>query len=249
MKNKIIFILVLAFLVVVSLYYGGVVKRNILFINDFVIGRLYDFKETISDGISRHFNQAEQIALLKERNKDLERNSILAAAFANQLNRLLEDKNSTQYFPNVSLVRAISYVQMDDYRKVWLDLVVDASSQIKGLIYQGYTAGVAINKDGRMMAILQGDEQCSFSVYVGVGKFPGVMQGQNGKLMVKFVPKYAKIKIGDEVLTSGLDGIFFAGIPVGVINGIIDEDMYQNATVKPYVEVNIPMYLYMVDHL
>ena len=67
--------------------------------------------------------------------------------------------------------------------------------------------------------------------------------------MVKFIPKYAKIKVGDEILTSGLDNIFFAGIPVGVIDEVIDEEMYLNAKVKPYIEVNIPVYLYLVEHL
>lgn len=40
----------------------------------------------------------------------------------------------------------------------------------RGLIYQGYTAGIAINKNGRAMALLQGDDQCVFSVYIGKSK-------------------------------------------------------------------------------
>lgn len=250
MKNRIVFILILAFLVVVSLHYGGLIKKNILFVNDFVVGKLYDLKEYTSEAISKHFNQAEQISSLKEKNKELEHNAILAITLSNELNRLLEDKNSTQYFPKISLVRAMSYVQMNDYRKVWLDSLIQVpSSKSAGLIYKGYTAGIAINKDGRIMAILQGDEQCSFSVYIGEDKFPGVVQGQNGKILVKFIPKYSKIKVGDEILTSGLDNIFFSGIPVGVITQIIDEDMYLNAEVKPYIEVSIPVYLYIVEHL
>lgn len=249
MKNKIVFILILAFLVVVSLHYGGLIKKNILFINDFIIGKLYDFKEFAGEKISEHFNQAEQIAILKEKNKELERNAILAITLSNELNRLLEDKNSTQYLPNISLARAMSYVQMNDYKKVWLDSIMHTPSGISGVIYKGYTAGIAVNKDGRTMAILQGDEQCSFSVYIGKDKFPGIIQGQNDKIMVKFIPKYAKIEVGDEILTSGLDNIFFAGIPVGVISEVIDEEMYLNAKVKPYIEVNIPVYLYLVEHL
>ncbi len=249
MKNKIVFILILAFLAVVSLHYGGLIKKYILFVNDFVIARLYDFKDFASEEISEHFNQASQIASLKEKNKELERNAILAVTLSNELNRLLEDKNSTQYFPSVSLVRAMSYVQMNDYKKVWLDSITHTQNELSGLIYKGYAVGVALNKDGRTMAILQGDEQCSFSVYIGEDRFPGVIQGQNNKIVVKFIPKYAKIKVGDEILTSGLDNIFFAGIPVGVISEISDEDMYLNAKVSPYVEINIPTYLYLVEHL
>lgn len=249
MKSRIRYILILAFLVFISFYYGGVIKKNILWINDVIIGNFYNLKEYVYNNISKHFNQAEQISYLKKRNQELENSSILATTFANELNRLLEDRNSTQYFPRISLVRAISYVQINDYKRVWLDLVKNYENKNRGLIYKGFTAGISINKDGRVMALLQGDDQCVFSVYIGKDKVPGLIQGRNGKIYVNFIPKWAKIKIGDEILTSGLDGIFFAGIPVGVITKINDEDMYQSAEIDPYAKINIPAYFYIVDNL
>lgn len=99
------------------------------------------------------------------------------------------------------------------------------------------------------MALLQGDDQCVFSVYIGKSKAPGLIQGEDGRIVVKFIPKWAKINIGDEILTSGLDNIFFSDIPVGIVNRIDDEDMYQSVEVKPYVKISIPAYLYVVDNL
>lgn len=249
MKNKIYYVLIFAFLVFISFYYGGLIKKNILHINDFLIIRFYDTKDYIYDNISKHFNQAEQILTLKEKNKELERTSNLVTTFANELNRLLEDQNSTQYFPRISLARAISYVQIGDYKRVWLELNKATPSQNRGLIYKGYTAGIAINKDGRSMALLQGDDQCVFSVFIGKNRAPGLIQGQNNKVIINFIPKWAKIQIGDEILTSGLDGIFFSGIPVGVVEKVNDEEMYQSVEVKPYIQVNIPAYLYIVEYL
>jgi len=249
MKNKILYVLIFAFLVFVSFYYGGLIKKNILLANDFVITKLYDFKDFLSEKISKHFNQAEQISLLKEKNKELERSSILLGTFANELNRLLEDQNSSRYFPDVSLARVISYVQVNDYNKVWLDESKSKNTKNRGLIYQGYTAGIAINKEGRTMALLQGDDKCIFSVSIGKEQIPGLIQGYNGKLFVKFIPKWARLKEGDEILTSGLDEIFFAGVPVGIVSKIIDEEMYQSVEVKPYAKLNIPAYLYVVERL
>ncbi|EAK3865575.1 rod shape-determining protein MreC, partial [Campylobacter jejuni] len=111
------------------------------------------------------------------------------------------------------------------------------------------TAGIAINKNGRAMALLQGDDQCVFSVYIGKSKAPGLIQGEDGRIVVKFIPKWAKINTGDEILTSGLDNIFFSDIPVGIVNRVNDEDMYQSVEVKPYVKISIPAYLYVVDNL
>ncbi|MCH3853896.1 rod shape-determining protein MreC, partial [Campylobacter jejuni] len=65
----------------------------------------------------------------------------------------------------------------------------------------------------------------------------------------KFIPKWAKINIGDEILTSGLDNIFFSDVPVGIVSAIKDEDMYQSVEVKPYANINIPAYLYIIDSL
>ncbi|WP_038815335.1 rod shape-determining protein MreC [Campylobacter jejuni] len=249
MNNKLIFVLVLFFLIFISFYYGGLVKKNVLLVNDVVIEKFYGIKDFIVESVSQHFNQAEQIEQLKVRNQELEHIAVLAASFANQLNRILEDKNSTKYLPHVSLVRAISYVQLNDYKKLWLDFTQAPQKKNKGLIYQGYTIGIAVNKDGRAMALLQGDDKCVFAVYIGKDKAPGLVKGENGRLMVKFIPKWAKISIGDEILTSGLDDIFFSDIPVGVVSGIKDEDMYQSVEVKPYANINIPAYLYMVDSL
>ena len=249
MKNKIFYVLVLAFLVFVSFYYGGFIKQNVLRVNDLVIESFYDFKDYLVNKISQHFNQIEQIQKLKERNKELEDIAVKVAGFANQLNKILEDQNSTKYLPQLSLTRAISYVKLNDYKRVWLDKAKIPPKKNSGLIYQGYTAGIAINKNDRAMALLQGDEQCVFSVYIGKIKAPGLVQGQDNKIFVKYIPKWAKINLNDEILTSGLDNIFFAGVPVGVVSKIYDDDMYQSVEIKPYVYVDIPDYLYVIDSL
>lgn len=160
-------------------------KKNALMVNDVVLEKIYGVKDFITESFSKHFNQAEQIEQLKARNQELEYAAVLTTSFANQLNHILEDKNSTRYLPQVSLARAISYVRLNDYKRLWLDLAKVSPNKNKGLIYKGYTIGIAINKEGRAMALLQGDEQCVFSVYVGKNKAPGLVQGEDGKMKVK----------------------------------------------------------------
>ena len=41
-------------------------------------------------------------------------------------------------------------------------------------------------------------------------------------------------------------GIFFSGISVGKVTGVIQESLYKSAAVKPYVSITIPSYLYVV---
>jgi rod shape-determining protein MreC len=53
-------------------------------------------------------------------------------------------------------------------------------------------------------------------------------------------------QIGDKVVTSGLDGIFFAGVGVGVVREIIDEELSKTAVVEPYVKVSVPLYYHII---
>ena len=246
MKNKIFYVLILAFLIFVSFYYGGVIKKNVLFVNDFVLKNLYDFKDYLSDAVSKHFDQARQIEILRKQNQELDEIRIVTRIFADNVNKLLEDKNSTQYFPSIALTRAISYVNISDYKRVWLD-DLKTSDKNRGLIHKGYTAGIAVAKDGRTMALLQGDEDCIFSIHIGEEKFPGLIHGENGRIVAKFIPKWAKVKVGDVVLTSGLDNVFFAGVPVGEVEEIRNEEMYQSASIRPYSRLHIPSYLYIIE--
>lgn len=248
MKSKFSISLVLAFLIFMSFYYGTYVKRAVLFVNDNIIDAYYGAKSYIVNTINEHFNQVEEIRTLRAKNETLEQMSMLTSTFAQQLNMLLEDKNSTQYFPKVSLVKAISYVQISNYHRVWLSFSSNLNdTRNKGLIYQGYTAGIAVARDGRLMALLQGDEQCVFSVYIGKSKIPGVAVGKNGKVFVNFIPKSYKIDIGDEVLTSGLDEIFFSGVPVGKVVSVFSENMYQSAELETFAQIDIPSYMYLIE--
>lgn len=247
MKNKIRLVLILAFLAFISFYYGGDIKQRILYINDEIVEQFYNSSDFLKESINEHFNQAEEIRFLRSKNQELEKSSALLASFANRLNLLLEDKNSTRYLPNVKLVKAISYVEIGDYKKVWLDLD-EFKGENKGLIYQGYTAGMVVAKNNRPMALLQGDEKCVFSVYIGQKQTPGLVQGKNGELWIRYIPKSDTIELDDEVFTSGLDNIFFAGVPVGKVVKIVDEDLYKSALVESFVNPNLPSYFYMIEN-
>lgn len=247
MKSKIFSILVLSFLVFISFYYGDVIKRNVLNLNSIALEYFSQSLTFIKHKFDEHFNQAQEIRKLRERNLELEKNNIYMKNFSNELNNILSDKNSSFYYPSVNLVKAISYVQISDYHKVWLD-ILDYKDKVKGLIYNGYTAGIVVEKNGRAMGLLQGDEECVFSVYVGKDQAPGIAHGKNDYILVKYIPKWLGIKINDRVYTSGLDEIFFSGIPVGEVFKIEEEGAYQNAYIKPYVKVKVPSYFYMVEN-
>ncbi|WP_170018839.1 rod shape-determining protein MreC [Campylobacter sp. RM16190] len=247
MKSKILFVILIGALVLGSLYKGEIFSKEVVNLNSSIVKMYDDGIKIIVNKVNEHFRQKEEIISLRTQNAELEKSAVLLASFAKELNEILIDKNSSIYEPKIQLVRALSYVNISDYNKIWLDKFDDFnSSKIYGLIYQGKSAGIVISKDDRPMAILQNDPKNIFAVFVGNEKIPGIAHGNKNGLLIKFIPQWLHPKEGDEVYTSGLDGIFFSGVPVGKVTKVIEESLYKSVLVEPYVKVDIPSYLYAV---
>jgi rod shape-determining protein MreC len=75
---------------------------------------------------------------------------------------------------------------------------------------------------------------------------PGVAVGNKEYVHVKYIPLWMSPEVGDEVVTSGLDKIFFAGIPVGKVIEVFQEESYQTAVVKPYAMPVAPAFYHIV---
>ncbi|AQW81904.1 rod shape-determining protein MreC [Campylobacter pinnipediorum] len=247
MKTKIIFFIFIALLVVFSIKKGSSISSVSVGLSNFVVNVYIDITKTIKDKINEHFRQVDEIQTLRTQNLELEHSATLLSTFANELNQILQDKKSSSYMPKVALVKSLSYVNISDYNKIWISRFRDYnSSKIYGLMYQGRSAGIVVPKENKPMALLQNDPKSIFSVYIGDEKIPGVAHGNKHGIIIKYIPQWLSLKVGDEVFTSGLDGIFFSGVPVGKITKIYEESSYQSAIVEPYVKVNIPSYLYVV---
>lgn len=246
MKSKIKFILIIACFVLVSIYFGKYIKGVVVDGENTAIAYYQNFITAIKDTVNKHFRQVDEINSLREQNAELEKSATLLASFASKLNSILEDKNATLYSPEVKLISALHYVNIGDYNKVWVDFKDFNPGKIYGMIYKGKTAGTIVNKDGKAMGLLQTDPGCVFSVYIGDSKIAGVAKGNYKNIIVKYISRWLSPKVGDEVYTSGLDGVFFSGVPVGKVVEVKEEDLYKSAIVEPENKIEVPSYLYVV---
>ena len=131
----------------------------------------------------------------------------------------------------------ISYVDFSDFSRVILDFTKN-DDKIRGLVFDNMAAGIVLPYKNKHIALLNNNEKCGYSVNIGAVKAPGVTAGirHTNLLSVKFIPVWMKISIGDEVTTSGMDGIFFEGLKVGKVIKVERKPMYQEATVMPNQE-------------
>ncbi|WP_024954966.1 rod shape-determining protein MreC [Sulfurospirillum arcachonense] len=245
--NKIKFLVFIAIFVLLSLEYGSDLRGIFLKNTNLVIATYLDIKNSIEQTVDEHFAQQKEIVTLREENKKLKNSAELLSAFASKLNDVLKKNNVPEYEPKVKLVRSVAYSNLNDYYKVWIDYKDFNASRIYGLLDKGNSAGIVVEKDGNPMALLLGDPKSIFSVFVGDKKIPGVIKGKKSEVQVKYIPLWMNPKVGDEVVTSGLDGIFFGGVRVGVVKKVIKEELSKTAIIEPYTKINVPSYYHIIE--
>ena len=198
--------------------------------------------------IDQHFYQAQEIESLNEKLQKYENNHLVMRQLASEVNDLFKENSSNfKSNPKVELVRTISYEEMGNLNRIWLEVEDFNSSKIYGLTYKELVAGIVISENERALGLLNKDIKSSYAVYVGDNKAPGIAHGNNTQyLMVRFIPAWFKIEKGDEVTTSGLDNIFFKGLKVGKVISVTKSQGYQNALVMPYYKANNPNYFHMI---
>lgn len=246
--NKIKFLLIIVCLGFITFYLSDYARSIVINSTNFVLSLYQDTRDFIIETIDEHFDQADEIRALREQNAELEHSATLLSAFAYKLDTLLSEQNSTRFNPDVKLVRAISYMNIGDHDKIWIDFDEFDENRIYGLISQGKTAGIVVNKDGNPLALLQTDPKSTFSVSIGEQQIAGIATGNGKNIVVKFIAQWLNPKIGDEVYTSGLDGIFFGGVPVGKISEVYEEELYKSAIVETDLKIQVPSYLYIVTN-
>jgi rod shape-determining protein MreC len=91
--------------------------------------------------------------------------------------------------------------------------------------------------------LLLTDPASSVNAMVQRSRAKGVVYGQRGaaggsQLVLRYVPQGEEMRTGDRVITSGLGGIFPEGIAIGQVSQVRQQgtDMFQEATVEPYVD-------------
>ncbi|MBE0499374.1 MAG: rod shape-determining protein MreC [Campylobacterales bacterium] len=208
----------------------------------------YETIDKTSSTIDEHFEQQTTIQELQEKNKKLENSNLLMHEFAVELNQMFEQhQSSLAISPKVQLVKTLSYARLGDINRVWLDMKDFNTSKIYGLVSKGYSAGIVTFKHGQPMALLNSDYKCSYAVYIGKKRAPGIVHGKNTEeMIVEFIPNWIEISVGDEVFTSGLDNLFFNGLKVGRVIEVTQSQGFQNARIKPYYDVTQPGYFQVI---
>ena len=247
-KRVFSFFILLVALFVSALYYTNFIQKPIIVALNNFKSYYHLSVQYIETGFQKHFFQAKQIEELNFKLQKYENNHLVMRQLAMEINDLYEENNSSlKINPQVELVRTISYQKFGNFNRIWINMTDYNASKIYGLTYKEYVAGIVIPKNGEPLGLLNLDIKSSYAVSVGAMHAPGIAHGNNDKnIVIKFIPSWFNLKVGDEVVTSGLDNIFFKGLKVGQVLSIQKAQGYQNAIVSQYYKAEDPNYFHLI---
>ena len=250
-KKTLFFIILLIALLVGAIKYNNTIQKPILDFSNSLKSSYTRTLQNIKDKINQHFFQAKHIKELENRLQRCKNENLILKKYKSDLINLYKINNAKFYDnASVELTKAVSYEKFGDTNRVWMDIKDYNGSKIYGLVYKNYVAGIVINKNNNPLGLLNIDQQCTYAVSIGKQKAPGIAHGNNDKnIIVTYIPSWYHIKQGDEVLTSGLDNIFFQNIKVGKVLSIRNSQGYQQAVVKPYYLSNELNYFYLIKQV
>jgi len=253
MKSRVIFVLLLlvALFVIISQKNQTVHNAILKVINP--IKQVYkQVTQEVENRSESYIFQKESIEKLTKENKVLKRYLLDQTMYLQQVNSLFKKLPSLEKLPykSVTIVDTISYVNLNSFDEVLLTFPRKnklIEQKVYGLIQNNTVGGTAVVKGGNLYGYLSSNERCKFSVFVGENQTPGIVQGvDKNSMLIKYIPKWANIKVGDRVETSGLDGIFFANIPVGVVESVKVENSYKTAYIKSLADTQRPGFFFLV---
>ncbi|MFA9372594.1 rod shape-determining protein MreC [Poseidonibacter sp.] len=250
MRKLLFFIL----LIIISLSYlfdlDKLVVKKLTIFNDLKLAYINKVI-SISTTVEKYFSQASNIERLRAENNDLLEYKILYNTSQKKLdsiNELITSINLNEDKSKVTITKVLSYINYNDFTKVWLDHE-KKDDTILGLITENYAAGIVVRENDRAVALLNGNKKSSYAVFIGKNKIPGIFMSSNDirNVVIKYIPIWAKVNVGDEIITSGMDNIFFEGLKVGKVTKVTKYPDMQIAEIKPYANVLEKKYFYIYE--
>ncbi|MEN2985890.1 MAG: rod shape-determining protein MreC [Thermodesulfovibrionaceae bacterium] len=231
--------IIVSFLIVLLsfIFISCQVKNLISFPKFSILFLLYPI-ESVKSFISDIFTVKEENQKLKEElyQLKLQQKSIESLLEENiRLRALLQLKENKKEI--LTIAKVISKGFNSFSKTIWIDKGSAHGVKVNMPVInlEGLVGKVIYTSSNSSEVLLITDPNFSVSVRVERNQVEGVLSGDGNFCILKYIPKDEDIKVGDRLITSGLDGVFPEGIKVGVITNIErKKGFFQNIEVTPF---------------
>ncbi|MCE3268724.1 MAG: hypothetical protein K0R49_976 [Burkholderiales bacterium] len=213
-------------------------------------------------------NYPKLILLQHSRQKQLETENRQLKKQVEQYSVQLQQKENLQHDIEAFKDLKAAHVQYDNFKTNVAQAVIDVNYLVnnKLLVNKGSNDGVepgqaVVNKFGvigqigvvngkNSQAILITNQDYKIYLQNSITKSKMLAQGVgNNKLMVKYIDKNEKIAVGDVLVTTGLDDVYPANLPVvKVIKVFYENTGFNSALCEPVVDFNKLQYVLVLKN-
>ena len=212
-------------------------------------GSAHQLKEKAGDAITPRSELARQNAALREENQRLQVQALQAAETLRENNRLRSQLTwrELQKTWTLKLARVVARDPANWWRTVQIDLGSrdGMRTNLPVLTSEGLAGRIASVSFDHAQVVLLGDPDCKAAALIENDTRDMGIVGAGGPFdssltTMSYLPKDANVKAGQNVVTSGLGGVFPKGIPVGKIVDArkVEYGLYTEARVKPVVNLS-----------
>lgn len=130
------------------------------------------------------------------------------------------------------------YIDKGARQGIKADMAVITKDGIVGKVLQTYGANALETSVSQVLLI--NDQSSGVGVILDKSRLQGILRGTpSGDVVLEKVMSDETVQVGDQVLTSGGDGIFPKGLPVGTVTKVSPgNDLFLNIRVRPAANLN-----------
>jgi rod shape-determining protein MreC len=253
LSKKMLMIVGVVVLLAVNIIFLSVASRRY---SSYGIGRIAisftaPFQETVTDSIRFVKNIWHYYFFLvstAKENDDIKRSLSLAREENNRYKELILSNYRLRKLLNFQKTIPHSVVAAEVVGKdpsPWYKTIIINKGKADGLVKgspvvvpDGITGQVIDVSYRHSKVLLIIDQNSAVDALVQRTRARGIIKGESaGQCLFKYVLRKHDVKVGDTVVSSGLDGVFPKGLLIGHVSGVIrrSSGIFQEVTVSPYV--------------
>ncbi|WP_028324998.1 rod shape-determining protein MreC [Desulfatirhabdium butyrativorans] len=169
-----------------------------------------------------------------------ERNRLKEVELENQrLHRLLDMRDHASY-------RSVVCQIVGKDPSPWFKTLIVDKGKVQGvqkgmsvLAPEGIVGQVIDVTEGFAKILLLVDGNCAVDAIGQLSRVRGIVKGgTNGDCIMQYVSRKDEIEVGETVISSGLDGVYRKGLPIGEVVSVTKQHsgMFQEITINPFVD-------------
>ncbi len=144
---------------------------------------------------------------------------------------------SEQFF-----VADVVYLDTDSWLRTLVLFIGDGEAKVNQPVVtdRGLVGRIVVATPQYAKVLLLTDRSASASAMILRTRRRGIVHGEGDGLLLDNIPLLADVRVGDEVVSAGIDGIFPRGIPVGTVVEVgPGNDLFHRIRLEPAIDLSL----------